>query len=115
MAGTPYWMAPEIVKQNRYGPPIDVWSLGIMAIELKELEPPYFGEEPMRALYLIATVGSPSLKFPDRASQLLKSFLSACFVVKPEKRAITKALLTHEFIGLGCPTEELAVLVANMI
>jgi protein-serine/threonine kinase len=110
MVGTPYWMAPEVVKTKEYDEKVDVWSLGIMTIEMIEGEPPYLNEEPLKALFLIATNGTPKLKKPEMLSIAVKKFLSICLCVDVKYRASTDELLQHDFMRMSCDHEKLAPL-----
>ncbi|OCF39778.1 STE/STE20/PAKA protein kinase [Kwoniella heveanensis CBS 569] len=111
MVGTPYWMAPEVVKRNEYGPKVDIWSLGILAIEMLEGEPPYLNENPVRALYLIATNGTPKIKDWERLSTLFRAYLQCTLTVDAEKRPTAEQLLKHDFFRNCAPLSSLS----NMI
>jgi len=102
VVGTPYWMAPEVVKGEEYGAKVDVWSLAIMAIELVDGDPPYMDESPVRALFLITQNPPPTVKDPSIISPEFADFLSKCLQKEPDQRWSCAELLDHPFMKTKC-------------
>lgn len=100
-------MSPEIVKGEKYGPKVDVWSLGILVIEMIQSEPPYFNESIFDALHKIVANGTPPFEKPEPFSPQLEAFLSVCLRMDVKRRASVDQLLAHDFLKGGCPPSDL--------
>ncbi|MFT7801947.1 serine/threonine-protein kinase PAK 6 isoform X1 [Arapaima gigas] len=62
LVGTPYWMAPEVISKNPYSTEVDIWSLGIMVVEMVDGEPPYFSEAPVAAMKRLRDEPAPTIR-----------------------------------------------------
>ncbi|KAH0631543.1 hypothetical protein JD844_005914 [Phrynosoma platyrhinos] len=113
--GTPYWtclcsrMAPEVAAvelKGGYNELCDVWSVGITAIELAELQPPLFDIHPLRVLVLMTKSGyqPPKLKEKAQWTPAFHNFVKVTLTKNPKKRPSSSKMLTHQLVaqqGLG--------------
>jgi len=110
--GTPYWEAPEVITGDLYDSKVDIWSLGIMALELAEGEPPYMDLPPTVALRIIVVDGIPPL--PDKFSKPLRDFVGCCIEIKSPERATSQELLRHPFLSKVSPPDAIKKLLIQV-
>jgi len=90
IVGSPYWMAPEIIQAAGHSTLSDIWSLGCTVVELLTGEPPFFGLNPMTAMFKIVQSPAP---IPSSFSPLMHDFLEKCFRKDPDRRPPASELL----------------------
>ncbi|KAI4807837.1 hypothetical protein KUCAC02_027618 [Chaenocephalus aceratus] len=113
--GTPYWMAPEVIlamDEGQYDGKVDVWSLGITAIELAERKPPLFNMNAMSALYHIAQNESPVL-LSNHWSDYFRNFVDSCLQKIAQDRPTSDVLLKHHFLCRERPVTAVMDLIAR--
>lgn len=113
IVGTPYWMAPEVIKGLKYTSKVDIWSLGVVLLEMSEGDPPYVEYPPLRALFLIVSNGLPAFKEPERWSDPFKEFFALCTTADPGQRPDAETLLKHPFLRSVATTEDMIELIED--
>ena len=99
--GTVVFMAPEIIGNQLYDVKCDIWSLGILCLELCEGIAPYMHDSEDRILFKILSKEPPQLSDQQKWSHGIKDFIKRCLVKDPKKRASAEELLDHEFLKRG--------------
>ena len=97
VAGTPNWMAPEVIELHGASTKSDIWSLGCTVIELLTGRPPYAEiANGMSVMFRIVEDDMPP--FPPGASDLLRHFLTQCFHKDPALRPSAEVLCEHPWL-----------------
>ena len=102
--GSPYWMAPEVIRKTGYGKPADIWSLGCCVLEMLTAKPPWSdrGKDAKTIMDIISASGKPP-KYPSNISQECVQFLNYCFDQDQTMRPTAEELLYHPFVLLKNP------------
>ncbi|KAK8607124.1 hypothetical protein V6N13_052870 [Hibiscus sabdariffa] len=88
-AGTPEWMAPELIRNERFSEKCDIFSLGVIMWELSTLNRPWEGVPPEKVVYALAHEGS-RLEIPEGP---LSRLISDCWA-EPEERPSCEEILS---------------------
>ncbi|KAG0205229.1 hypothetical protein BGX33_008028 [Mortierella sp. NVP41] len=95
--GTPYWMAPEVIREGQtYDFKADIWSLGITIYEIATGNPPFADQDPMRAVSLIPK--SRPAQLEGDWSPAMKEFVALCLHEEPNERPSAEDLLKTKWI-----------------
>ncbi|KAG8654231.1 germinal center kinase 1 isoform X2 [Manihot esculenta] len=84
--GTPHWMAPEVIQESRYDGKVDVWALGVSAIEMAEV------------LFMISIEPAPMLEDKEKWSLVFHDFVAKCLTKEPRLRPTASEMLKHKLI-----------------
>ena len=94
--GTPYYISPEIWKEQPYDYKCDIWSVGCIVYEICTLRPPFRGNS-IKELYTNIMNGY-YLPISNYYSNDLKDIISMMLVIDNKKRASTDQLLNSNII-----------------
>ncbi|XAR65439.1 Non-specific serine/threonine protein kinase [Bertholletia excelsa] len=98
IVGSPYYMAPEVLKRN-YGPEVDIWSAGVILYILLCGVPPFWAEtEQGVALAILRGVIDFKREPWPQVSETAKSLVRQMLEPDPKKRLTAQQVLEHPWI-----------------
>ena len=84
IAGTPHYLAPEVLRGEKAGPQSDLWALGVLLYEMATGEVPFQGRTPFELS--AAILGDPPSPLPARVPAGLRALILRCLAKEPSQR-----------------------------
>lgn len=100
--GTPYFMAPEVLSQSKYGRKGDIWAVGCTVIQMLTGEPPWKSNnlQSIIQLHMLLSTRPEGPPPVDRSiPDILQDFLVTIFKTDPRNRPTATELLQHPFLS----------------
>lgn len=94
--GTPEYLAPEVLRGQGHGTPVDWWSLGTLVYEMLTGLPPFYSAN-TNVMY--QKILSSELRFPPDMSGDCRSFLSGLLERDPAKRMDGEDVMKHPWLS----------------
>nr|XP_051183566.1 serine/threonine-protein kinase ATG1a-like isoform X2 [Lolium perenne] len=105
--GSPYYMAPEIWRGDKYDAKADLWSVGVILFQLVTGELPFLGENRVQLREKVLT--SNGLSFPpDMEADLHPDFIDLCrrlICLDPAERMPFEEFFNHKFLATSRESE----------
>eukprot|EP01017_Pseudomicrothorax_dubius_P018488 TRINITY_DN2043_c0_g1_i4.p1 TRINITY_DN2043_c0_g1~~TRINITY_DN2043_c0_g1_i4.p1 ORF type:complete len:393 (+),score=67.18 TRINITY_DN2043_c0_g1_i4:379-1557(+) len=97
MKGSLYWMAPEVLNQERHGKRVDIWSLGCTIIEMATASYPWPRCETfLDFITLVNQERTPPI--PTTLSEAGQDFVRKCCTFEKRARPTAAMLQEHDFL-----------------
>jgi serine/threonine protein kinase len=114
MAGSPFWMPPEMIRNEPHSFPADVWSFGICIMEFANGVTPN-RKSSLKAMFVAATGQPIPFTEPEKWSKNFTSFMKMSLETDPNKRADVKTLLDHPFVDQQTTQKKMAKMVQQCL
>ncbi|KAG6817145.1 hypothetical protein H0H87_012106 [Tephrocybe sp. NHM501043] len=103
LIGTPMYMSPEIIKNDKRGKKgaMDIWALGCVVLECATGKKPWSNLQNEWAIMFHIGVATqpPPLPEPGQLSKIGIDFIKQCLIIDPMTRPTALELLQHPWIG----------------
>ncbi|GMH39148.1 hypothetical protein BSKO_07046 [Bryopsis sp. KO-2023] len=84
-AGTPEWMAPEVLRNEPSNEKCDVYSFGVVLFELVTGEEPWIDLNPMQVVGAVGYAGQ-QLPLPETLDPDIVDIIQQCWIRNPQER-----------------------------